>query len=320
MDNQTVYIENQRAKAKWEPHELEDTVDPFKNHKSDIWRAGVYITCFIEVVNVILFFATLNKAIPFKILIFNPLSFIIVIAFIVTPVLWFAVAGTQKRLDENVEKYKCKIRVKNRVDKFSKWDEKTPEKSIRRITGIKSFDPKTGLSEHEVNEKKWAVDDHPYLGKDAFDLIAYVKTTDDEEVIIDNLFEAGKSLKQGGVEIRTVMYSGESICNVLDDVERQLSSSDLTEIREKALYSVYNHYAGREGNYEPIYLIHFGLPYTASKEKALEYMRVIRDEYELALNERGIETVLIKDSDIMKTIIDGIFTGKMYFSGDINEY
>jgi len=317
METQNIHFEKN---TRFEPHELEDTVDPFKNHKSDAWRFGVIATCFLEAVYFILFFATLNKDILFKFLIFNPLSVILVIAFIVTPVLWFAVAGTQRRLDENIEKVKCKRRVKKRIDKFSKWDEKTPEKSIRRITGIKSFDPETGMSEHEVNVKKWAMDDHPYLGNRSFDLISYVKTTDDEEVIIDNLFEAGKSLKQGGVLIRTVMYSGESICNVLDDVERQLSLPDLTEIREKALYSVLHHYSGREGNYEPIYLIHFGLPFTVSKDKALEYMRVIRDEYEKALNERKIETVLIKDSDIMKTILDGIFTGKMYLTGDINEY
>ena len=48
-------------------------------------------------------------------------------------------------------------------------------------------------------------------------------------------------------------------------------------------------------------------------------MREIRDEYEAALNERGIETVLIKDSDIMVTIMEGIFSGKMYFTGDIIE-
>lgn len=319
MDNQTVYLENQRSKARWEPHELEDTVDPFKNHKSDLYRAGIVVTCFLEVIYVVLFFSTLNKEILFKLLVFNILSLMLIIAFIATPLLWFAVMGTQRRLDENTEKAKCKRRVKKRVDSFSKWDDKTPEQAIRKFNGIKSFDPETGLSEHLVNEKKWAVDDHPYLGKDAFDLIAYVKTTDDEEIIIDNLFEAGKSLKVGGVLVRTIMYSGEDICNVLDDVEKKLADPNIDEVRQKALYSVYNHYVGREGNYEPIYLMHFGLPYTASKEKALEFMREIRDEYELALNERGIETVLIKDSDIMKTIMEGIFSGKMHFTGDIIE-
>lgn len=317
METQNIHFEKN---TRFEPHELEDTVDPFKNHKSDLWRAGVIITCFLEAVYFILFFATLNKEILFKFSIFNLFSVTLVIAFISTPVIWFAVAGTQRRLDENVEKMKCKRRVRKKIDKFSKWDDRTPEKSIRRITGIKSFDPKTGMSEHEVNEKKWSIDDHPYLGNRSCDFIAYVNTTDDEEVIIDNLFEAGKSLKQGGVLIRTVMYSGESICNVLDDIERQLSLPNLPETREKALYSVLHHYSGREGNYEPIYLIHFGLPFTVSIDKALEYMRVIRDEYEMALNERGIETVLIRDSDIMKTILDGIFTGRIDLTRDINEY
>lgn len=319
MNNQTVYIENQRSKARWEPHELEDTVDPFKNNKSDLYRAGIVVTCFLEVVDVIIFFATLNRDILFKISIFNPVSFLAIIAFITIPVLWFATMGTQRRLDENVEKVKCKWRVKKKVDSFSKWDDKTPEQSIRKFNGIKSFDPETGLSEHLVNEKKWAVDDHPYLGQHAFDLIAYVKSTDDDEIIIDNLFEAGKSLKIGGVLVRTIMYSGEDICNVLDDIEKKLADPNLDEVRQKALYSVYNHYVGREGNYEPMYLMHFGLPYTVSKEKALEFMREIRDEYEAALNERVIETVLIKDSDIMVTIMEGIFSGKMHFTGDIIE-
>lgn len=339
MERQVVHVE--RKSSRYEPHVLEDMVDPIKNHKSDLWRTGVIITCFLEVLDLILFFATLNKVIIFKVLIFNPLSFISIIAFIIIPVVWFAVAGTQKRLDRNVDKLKFKWRNTRGYESVSKFGEpvytgsklslsylkyriskkvKVPqEKAIRTLTGIESFDAKTGVSVHKVNEKKWAVDDHPYLGQHAYDLIAYVKTTDDEEIIIENLFEAGKSLKEGGVLIRTSMYTGETIANNLDDIERQLALPDLDPVRQKSLYSVYNHYLGREGNYEPIYCIHFGLPFTSSMEKALEYMRVIREEYELALNERGIETTLIKDSDIMKAITESIFTGKLWFDGDIIE-
>lgn len=339
MENQVIHIEHKSSR--YEPHVLEDTVDPIKNHKSDLWRTGVIITGALEVADLILFFATLNKEILFKILIFNPLSFFLIIAFIVIPVVWFAVAGTQKRLDRNVDKLKFETRNARGYETVSKFgiteyrgrkfsfaylkyriskQIKVPqEKAIRALTGIESFDAKTGVSVHKVNEKKWAVDDHPYLGQHAYDLIAYVKTTDDEEIIIENLFEAGKSLKEGGVLIRTCMYTGETIANNLDDVERQLALPELDAVRQKSLYSVYNHYLGREGNYEPIYCIHFGLPYTSSKEKALEYMRVIREEHELALNERGIETTLIKDFDIMKAITESIFTGKLWFDGDIIE-
>jgi len=339
MENQTLHFEKN---TRFEPHVLEDIVDPIKNNKSDLWRFGIIITCFLEVIDLILFFTTLNREIIFKILIFNPVSFLSIFAFIVIPVLWFASAGTQKRLDSNVDKVAFKNRLFRGYEKISKYGDTIYEgrkfslkylmytisthfkvqqaTAIRSVTGIKSFDPKTGLSEHDVNEKKWSLTDHPYLGNWAYDVIAYIKTTDDEEVIIENLFDAGKSLKQGGVLIRTTMYSGETIANNLDDIERKLANPDISEISQKALYSVYNHYVGRNGSYEPIYCIHFGLPFTTSKEKAIEYMRVIRDEFEQALNERGIETVLIKDFDIMKAIIDGIFTGKMYFTGDINEY
>lgn len=339
MESKVIHIE-QRS-SRYEPHVLEDTVDPIKNHKSDLWRAGVIITCFIEVVDLILFFATLNTNILFQIWIFNSLSFLLIIIFIVTPVLWFAVAGTQKRLDGNKEKLKFKYKVARGYERFSKYGEHvytgrkmsfkylkyllskilkvSSEKAIGNIIGIESFDFTTGISTHRINEKKWAIDDHPYLGQHSIDLVAYVNTTDDEEIIIENLFEVGKTLKEGGVLIRTCMYSGETIANNLNDIERKLANPDISEIEQKSLYSVYNHYHGREGNYEPIYCIHFGLPYTSSMEKALEYMRVIRDEYEYALNERGVETTLIKDSDIMKAILDGIFTGKMWFTGDICE-
>lgn len=318
MENQYVYVE--KPSSKYEPHVLEDIVDPMRNHKSDLWRALAYTTCVLEVVYFVLFFVTLNRSILFKLWIFNPLSVLLVIAFIATPVIWFAVAGTQKRLDENCDRVKSKRRVKKKIDRFSKWDDETPEKSIRDITGMKSYNPVTGVSEHEVNTNKWSLSEHPYLGNRAIDFIVYVKTTDDEEIIIENLFEVGKTLKDGGIHVRTSMYTGETFVNNLADIERELAKKELSDVRRQALYSIYNHYSGREGNYEPLYCIHIGIPFTMNEEKAMEYVRKIRDEYETPLNVRGIETTLIMNSDIMKTIMDGIFTGKMYFTGDINEY
>lgn len=338
MENQSVHFEKN---TRFEPHVLEDTVDPFKNNKSDLWRAGVITTFFLEVVDVVIFITTLNKDIIFKILIFNPVSFLSVIASIAIPIIWFASAGTQKRLDGNIDKINFKTRLLRGYERISKYNDNVytgskyslkyllyliskrlkvkPETAIKNVTGILSFDPKSGLSTHLVNEKKWALDDHPYLGQHAYDVLVDVKSADDEEVIIENLFDAGKTLKMGGVFIRTTMYAGESIINNLENIERQLSDPDISEIRQKALYSVYNHYSGREGNCDPIYCIHFGLPFTTSTEKALEYQRVIRDEFEQALNERKIETVMIQDFDIMKAIIGGIFTGNMMFSRDVNE-
>lgn len=338
MENQSIHFEKN---TRFEPHVLEDTVDPFKNHKSDLWRVGVVITFLLEVLDIMLFFSTLGENILFQISIFNLVSFLSIITLLAIPVIWFLCAGTQKILDLNVDKINFKKRKLRGYESISKYRESSyngskfslkyvlyllskrvkvsPEKAITSVTGILSFDPKTGLSEHTINEKKWSLDDHPYLGKHAYDVLVDVKSTDDEEVIIENLYEAGKTLKMGGVLIRTTMYAGESIINNLENIERQLSDPNISEIRQKALYSVYNHYTGREGNCDPIYCIHFGLPFTASIEKALEFQRVIRDEFELALNERKIDTVMIKDVDIMKAIIGGIFTGNMLFSRDVNE-
>jgi hypothetical protein len=86
------------------------------------------------------------------------------------------------------------------------------------------------------------------------------------------------------------------------------------------LLSIYNHYAGRAGNFEPMCIITFGLPFTVHKDKAVEFMRRIRDEYETPLNSKGVDTVLVTDPEVMKLIIHGMLAGKMYLTGDINEY
>ncbi len=63
MENQSIRFEKN---TRFEPHVLEDTVDPFKNHKSDLWRFGIIITVFLEVVDILVFFTTLNKEIIFN--------------------------------------------------------------------------------------------------------------------------------------------------------------------------------------------------------------------------------------------------------------
>jgi hypothetical protein len=49
-------------------------------------------------------------------------------------------------------------------------------------------------------------------------------------------------------------------------------------------------------------------------------MRRVRDEFEITLNEIGIETVLIKDPEDLAYILNGMFTGDLVMGKDINEY
>jgi len=316
---ETQYISRENPKTKYEPHVLEDIVDPVKNQHSYTWISVFVGVMALELFVLILFIGTLNRNILFQILWFNAVSPFALLALILLPTFWLWVAGSQKRLDDNLDKMAFNRRIKNGYEKISKHGDETSEEAVRSVTGMINFDPNTGLAEHIINESKWSLEDHPYQGKHSFGVIAFPKFTEDEEVIIENFHEISDALLDGCLK-RITSYTGLTLNNILDDVEKQLTDPNISKIRGQALLSIYNHYAGRAGNFEPMYIITFGLPFTVHKDKAVEFMRRIRDEYETPLNSKGVDTVLVTDPEVMKLIIHGMLAGKMYLTGDINEY
>jgi hypothetical protein len=254
---------------------------------------------------------------------------------------WHTVAGDQKKLDYTIGHTKFKIRNKKGLESFSKYGTSHQSKNIfekilniflkkvnffanprdvvMEFTGIDAIDSETGITTEKVNECTEWVDDHPYKGNTAFNVIGVPKFADSEEVIVANFLEAVSTLEPGHL-VSTTMISGHNMTRYLDDVERDLKLPNLNPIREKALWSIYNKFKDRAGTDVPIFIIHIGLPPAVHRHEHIENMRRVRDEFELTLNEIGLETVLIKDPEDLSMIIRGMFTGEVVFGRDITEY
>lgn len=317
MEETTRNLTPREKRVMHEPHILEDTVDPVKENHSEEWHFFFYIMGVLELVDVLLFFSTLNKHILFKFWIINALTPFLFAGLILIPLTWAFLAGSQTRLDNNINHYKFNKREKNGHESFSKYADNTPEEVIIEFTGMTDFDEETGISTHLVNESNWVMQDHPYTGNRAIDYLVNIETTEEEEVFLENLYEAGKALREKKYHIRSTLFAGQSLTYVLNNIERELAKPDLSEVRQKALYSLYNHYSGRPGNNEPLYLIHVGLPYSSNLQKAIEDMNEVHNKLVPSYQSMGITMIQIKELDIIKSILDGIFTGKMWFSGDM---
>lgn len=254
---------------------------------------------------------------------------------------WYTYAGDQKKLDYNIAHNQFRLRVLKGLESFSKYGSANGlnkgvigkivyfilkkfhffaniQDVILSFTGIQHFDRETGLTTEKINEDTWVLD-HPYKGIKGFNLFAVPKFADEEEVIVANFLEAVSTIGPNHL-VSTTMISGHNTSYIMDDIEEQLKLPNLSPIREKALYSIYEKFKNRVGTEEPIFIIHIGLPPAVHEYEHLENMRKVRDEFELTLNEIGIETVLIKDPEDLAYIMNGMFTGNLVMGKDINEY
>jgi hypothetical protein len=296
-----------------EPHNLEGDVDPVKENHSEMWYLCFYTASMMFLLDVLAFFLTLNRHVIFKFWVINSLTPFLFAGMIIIPVVWLLVAGSQQRLDDNINHVKFINRERQHKESFSKYDNETPQEVIEEFTGMTDFDEVTGISTHLVNESNWVLQDHPYGGNRAVDYLVTIETAEEEEVFLANLYEAGKALREKEYFIKHTLFAGQSLTYVLDNIENELAKPNLSDVRQKALYSIYNHYSGRPGNNEPLYLIHAGLPYSPTMEKAIEDMKELHDKLVPPYKEMGITMIQIKEKDIVKSILDGIFTGKMWF-------
>lgn len=345
---------SESTSTKYEPHVMMDIVDPVKDGRSAGWKLCLYAMLFIEVI----FVFSLTWIAYKDVLVFSQVTgeysihwksvfkcLFIAISFVVIPVFWKNVAGTQKTLDYTLEHARFRIRIYKGNESFSKYGTSNelngnilkrviaailrcilrkfhfysnPRDVIISFTGIKSFDRDTGLTTENMNESSWVLE-HPYQGDHGFNLLAVPKIADTDEVIIANFLESVNTIGPDHL-VSTTMISGHNTSYIMDDVEEQLKLPNLSPVREKALWSIYNKFKNRVGTEEPLFIIHIGLPPAVHEYEHIENMRKVRDEFELTLNEIGIDTVLIKDPEDLAYIMNGMFTGNLVMGKDINEY
>ena len=317
MDGQTIHIE--KSKVKHKPHVMVDVVDPINDDKSYTWELILFGIIGITFLDVLVFLLSAIKFIKFLSIVWLIICLISLILAVAIPIIWYTVAGSQVKLDNTFDQYRFHKKIKNKEESFSKHDSTIPEKTIRDVTGYVEFYDGIGLCKEEINTSSWSLKEHPYLGNFSFNLIADPKFLDEDEVFIENMFEANKNIPVGCLK-KTSMICGQTLTNIMEDVEKQLANPTLPKVREQALYSLYNKYSGRNSTFEPLYIIHIGLPYAPNIEIALENMRNVRNEFEKSINEKKIHTTLISNSDDIIDIINGIFTGVMWFRGDIVEH
>lgn len=345
---------SENSSTKYEPHVMLDIVDPVKDGRSQIWKTCIYTMLLSQL---ILFFSIIWIAYKhvlcyseelgeYYISWINVLKCIFLgISAVIIFALWRNTAWEQQALDYNIEHIKFKIRTYKGLESFSKYGTDTklsgnifkriiaailrfilrrfhffanPRDVIMGFTGIENFDRETGLTKEKLNENTWALT-HPYQGDHGFNLLAVPKISDTDEVIIANFLEAVNTLGPNHL-VSTTMISGHNTSYIMDDIEEQLKLPNLSPVREKALWSIYNKFKNRVGTEEPLFIIHIGLPPAVHEYEHIENMRKVRDEYELTLNEIGIETVLIKDPEDLAYIMNGMFTGNLVMGKDINEY
>lgn len=346
----------ENTSAKYEPHVMVDIVDPGRDGSSPTWKLFFSSMLVIEVILIFAFIwnawhsvsipedyeGKLTLDIIFANLVWKRIlkCVFILIMFCVIPTAWYTVAGSQQKLEYNTEHSKFRIRIAKGIERFSKYGSENsnnglasrmlryilkrfhffanPRDVIISFTGINHFDRETGLTTENINESTWVLD-HPYKGDHGFNLFAVPKLADTDEVIVANLLEAISTLGPDHL-VSTTMISGHNTSYIMDDVEEQLKLPNLSPVREKALWSIYNKFKNRVGTEEPLFIIHIGLPPAVHEHEHIENMRRVRDEFELTLNEVGIETVLIKDPEDLAYIINGMFTGNLVMGKDIIEY
>lgn len=337
--------------AKYQPHVMLDVVDPANDGMSSKWKTCLYSMLIIEVLHIFTFLWFARNSASYSGIIdgsgyninWNNVTKCVLLIFSMVVVynIWSTVAGNPQKLNYNIEHTRFKIRRMKGLESFSKYgtDNKFNKNIFTRIlytvlnrfnffadavnviisfTGIQHFNRDTGLTTEKLNEDTWVLD-HPYKGDHGFNLFAVPKFADSDEVIIANFLEAINTIGPDHM-VSTTMISGHNTSYIMDDIEEQLKLPNLSPIREKALWSIYNKFKNRVGTEQPLFIIHIGLPPAVHEYEHIENMRKVRDEFELTLNEIGIETVLIKDPEDLAYIMNGMFTGNLVIGKDINEY
>jgi len=227
-----------------------------------------------------------------------------------TIIIYVAFCRDSKTLDYNWSKFNFQIRTIRGKEQISKYENKSKINKVKLKTELQvqsiipwdHINELTGLNKGTLNDG----------GDWFFDLIAFPPAEQEKATFNENLRHAFQALPFGCLQ-KTILISGRDLTFIVDDIEEQLKEPGISPVRLAELYSIQEKFSDIKGVIDWIYVIHIGLSYTQQEERAHREMDAVQNGYVRLLNEMGIGTVLIKDSDDMVLLYQSMLTGKMMF-------
>jgi hypothetical protein len=233
-----------------------------------------------------------------------------IILLVCTIIIYVAFCRDSKTLDYNWFKFNFQIRTIRGKEQVSKYENKSKinKVKLKTETQVQSIIPwdhineLTGLNKGTLNDG----------GDWFFDLVAFPPAEQEKKTFNENLRHAFQALPFGCLQ-KTILISGRDLTFIVGDIEEQLKESGISPVRLAELYSIQEKFSDIKGVIDWIYVIHIGLSYTQQEERAQRVMDAVQNGYVRLLNDMGIRTVLIKDSDDMVLLYQSMLTGKMLF-------
>ena len=233
-----------------------------------------------------------------------------IILLVCTIIIYVAFCRDSKTLDYNWSKFNFQIRTIRGKEQISKYENKSKINKVKLKTELQvqsiipwdHINELTGLNKGTLNDG----------GDWFFDLIAFPPAEQEKATFNENLRHAFQALPFGCLQ-KTILISGRDLTFIVDDIEEQLKEPGISPVRLAELYSIQEKFSDIKGVIDWIYVIHIGLSYTQQEERAHREMDAVQNGYVRLLNEMGIGTVLIKDSDDMVLLYQSMLTGKMMF-------
>jgi len=227
-----------------------------------------------------------------------------------TIIIYVAFCRDSKTLDYNWSKFNFQIRTIRGKEQISKYENKSKINKVKLKTELQvqsiipwdHINELTGLNKGTLNDG----------GDWFFDLIAFPPAEQEKATFNENLRHAFQALPFGCLQ-KTILISGRDLTFIVDDIEEQLKEPGISPVRLAELYSIQEKFSDIKGVIDWIYVIHIGLSYTQQEERAHREMDAVQNGYVRLLNDMGIRTVLIKDSDDMVLLYQSMLTGKMLF-------
>lgn len=213
-----------------------------------------------------------------------------------TIIIYVAFCRDSKTLDYNWSKFNFQIRTIRGKEQISKYENKSKINKVKLKTELQvqsiipwdHINELTGLNKGTLNDG----------GDWFFDLIAFPPAEQEKATFNENLRHAFQALPFGCLQ-KTILISGRDLTFIVDDIEEQLKEPGISPVRLAELYSIQEKFSDIKGVIDWIYVIHIGLSYTQQEERAHREMDAVQNGYVRLLNDMGIGTVLIKDSDDM---------------------
>jgi hypothetical protein len=238
--------------------------------------------------------------------------FLSVIALVLTILIYLVFCRDQTTLDHNWNKLCFEVRYAKGIEQIGKYENENriikkhiktkTEKQVKSVVPWDAINEITGLNRGTLNSG----------GDWFFDLVAFPPAEQDKDTFNENLRLAFQALPFGCLQ-KTVLLSGRDLTFIVDDIEQQLKKEGISPVRVAELYSIQDAFKDITEVIDWIYLIHIGLSYTQDEKRAKREMDAVQNGYIRLLNDMGIGTVLIKDSDDMVLLYQSMLTGKLLY-------